>query len=145
MAHLAWNDEYLVGINVLDDQHIELFEIVNRLHEAMMSGQEPAVTGPLMATLIAATRRHFETEEKILADLGYPGLESHRELHRELVRRAQSYCVRYRCEEKPLSPHLLNFLRDWLANHIWSCDQEYAVWLKHQPDVDPRALKGDSQ
>jgi hemerythrin-like metal-binding protein len=128
--HLTWNDKYFVGLKVLDDQHLELFANLNRLHQAMTSGLGPSVTGPLISTLMEATRRHFVREEEILAELGYPGLESHHTQHLELIRRAQSYCTRYRCRESPLSPHLLNFLRDWFAHHLQTSDHAYATWCK---------------
>ncbi len=66
--HLAWNDKYSVGLKVLDDQHLELFANLNRLHQAMTSGLDPSVTGPPSLSLIEATRRHFTSEEEILAE-----------------------------------------------------------------------------
>ena len=129
MALLAWNQKYSVGVHTLDDQHTGLFNILNDLHEAMMKGQAQSLTGPLLKKLVDYTRSHFAAEEALLARTQYPGLKEHKALHVELVKQVEDYVERFDRGEITLNLHLLNFLRDWLTNHIQKTDREYGPWL----------------
>ena len=129
MALLTWNEKYSVGVYELDGQHTGLFGILNDLHDAMMKGQAQSLTGPLLKKLVEYTRKHFKDEEAMMARTSYPGLAAHRVLHQELVKQVESYVGRFERGEITLNVHLLNFLRDWLTNHIQKTDHQYGPWL----------------
>jgi len=38
MPLISWSNEYSVGVKSLDSQHINLFNILNELHESMKNG-----------------------------------------------------------------------------------------------------------
>jgi hemerythrin-like metal-binding protein len=126
---MTWNAKYSVGVHTLDDQHSVLFDILNDLHSAMMKGQAQNLTGPLLKKLLEYTRTHFKDEETLLARTTYPGLAAHRILHQDLVKQVERYVERFDRGEITLNVHLLNFLRDWLTNHIQKTDHEYGPWL----------------
>jgi hemerythrin len=129
MALLTWNSKYSVGVRALDSQHTVLFDILNDLHGAMMRGEAQTLTGPILRKLVQYTRTHFSAEEEMMAAAKYPGLTGHRSLHRDLMKQVESYCARFERGEISLNLHLLNFLRDWLSNHIQKVDHEYGPWL----------------
>ena len=76
MALLAWDNKYSVGVQALDSQHKVLFDILNELHAAMISGQARQVTGPLLHKLLEYTDKHFTAEENMLSASGYPALST---------------------------------------------------------------------
>jgi hemerythrin-like metal-binding protein len=129
MALMNWDSRYSVGVSALDDQHSGLFSILNDLHAAMMKGQAQSLTGSLLHKLVDYTRKHFAAEEAMMTSTGYPGLAAHRELHRGLTKQVQEYVGRFEKGEITLNLQLLNFLRDWLSNHILKTDKEYGPWL----------------
>jgi hemerythrin-like metal-binding protein len=129
MALMTWNSSYSVGIRTLDHQHTGLFENLNDLHTAMMKGHAQSLTGPLLRKLADYTRKHFAAEEALMASTRYPGLASHRELHRGLTRQVEEYVARFEKGEITLNLQLLDFLRNWLTNHIQKTDKEYGPWL----------------
>jgi len=129
MALLTWNSKYSVGVKALDTQHTVLFDILNDLHGAMMKGQGQSLTGPLLRKLVNYTRDHFSAEEAMMAAANYPGLAGHRTKHRDLTKQVEEYAARYDQGEITLSLPLLNFLRDWLTNHILQVDREYGPCL----------------
>lgn len=126
MALIEWNDSLSVGVPSIDAQHAVLVETLNDLHDAMMSGQGHARTGALLSTLISYTHDHFAAEEAMLEAAGYAQLDAHRARHRELTRQVQNYVARYERGEATVNMHLLNFLRDWLTNHIMKEDKAYS-------------------
>jgi hemerythrin-like metal-binding protein len=126
---MTWNSKYSVGVKTLDSQHTVLFGLLNDLHAAMLKGQAQSLTGPLLRKLLDYTNTHFSTEEKMLADAGYPGLADHKVKHRALIQKVEGYSVRFEKGEITLNLHLMNFLRDWLTEHIQRTDREYSAWL----------------
>jgi hemerythrin len=129
MALMTWSDKYSVGVRPMDDQHKELVQILNDLHDAMMKGHAQTVTGPLLRKLVDYTHKHFAAEETMMVSARYPALAGHRDQHRELTRQVEEYVARFEKKEITLNLTLMNFLRDWLVNHIQKTDKEYGPWL----------------
>jgi hemerythrin-like metal-binding protein len=129
MALASWNSSYSVGVKSIDTQHTVLFDILNELHDAMMKGQASNVTSPLLKKLVKYTQEHFAAEEKTLEAAKYPGLRDHQVKHADLIRQVQEYVVRHDKGEITVNMQLMNFLRDWLTNHIQKVDKEYGSWL----------------
>ena len=129
MALLTWNSRYSVGVKTLDSQHTILFGLLNDLHAAMLKGQAQSLTGPLLRKLVDYTHTHFATEERMLAEARYPGLAEHKIKHSALIQKVEDYSARFEKGEITLNLHLMNFLRDWLTEHIQKTDHEYILWL----------------
>jgi len=130
MPLLTWDsNRYSVGVKSIDGQHSVLFGLINDLHEAMLKGQAQSQTGPLLRKLADYTQTHFTAEEEIMAGAKYPGLADHKLKHRDLIKQVQEFSSRFEKGEIALTPDLMNFLRDWLTNHIQKVDHAYAPWL----------------
>jgi hemerythrin-like metal-binding protein len=129
MALMTFGKNYSVGVQAVDNQHKVLFDIINELHAAMMKGQAQSLSGPLLKKLADYTRNHFTAEEAMMASANYPGLEAHKTKHSVLVKQVEDYIARFEKGEISINLHLLNFLRDWLTNHIQKVDKEYGPWL----------------
>jgi len=130
MGLFLWNDgKYSVGVKVLDAQHKNLVDTLNQLYDGMAAGQAKTVTGPLLTKLVEYTRDHFAAEERLFAATHYPQAASHKAEHVELTRQVEEFVGRFNRGEIALNVPLLNFLRDWLANHIVQEDKKYSPWL----------------
>lgn len=129
MSLIEWNSSLSVGVPSIDAQHSVLVKTLNELHDAMMSGQAHAKTGELLRTLVRYTREHFASEEALMEKAGYAALELHRKRHHELTRQVEDYVGRFERGETTINLHLLNFLRDWLTNHILKEDKAYGPAL----------------
>lgn len=129
MALMRWTENLSVGVTALDDQHKVLVESLNELHAAMMRGDAKESTGPLLAKLLDYTRRHFSAEEAFLTRTNYPKFADHCKEHKDLTRKVEEFATRYERGELSINVHLLNFLRDWLTNHIQKEDKSYGPWL----------------
>ena len=129
MALLTWNDDYLVGVRTLDNQHSLLFNHVNELHAAMVSGQARNMTGLVLRRLLRYARGHFSAEEAMMAASNFPGLAQHRNKHRGLTKHVEEFEARFERGEGAINSQLLSFLCDWLTNHIQNSDKEYGPWI----------------
>ena len=117
-----------VGVKAADDDHKKLIGLLNRLYEAMKSGQGREVVGKVLDDLINYTKFHFAREEDYFAKTGYPAVE-HMKDHRELVKQAEKLQSRYKNGEPALSIETLDFLKDWLTIHIQGTDKQYSSYL----------------
>jgi hemerythrin-like metal-binding protein len=130
MALLRWdNSRYSVGVKFVDGQHHILFGLINDLHDAMLRGEAKSQMGELLRKLAEYTQTHFTAEEKMMAAAKYPGLADHQLKHRDLIKQVQEFSSRFEKGELALTLDLMNFLRDWLTNHIQKVDHDYGPWL----------------
>ena len=129
MALMIWNSSYSVKVQKIDDQHHVLFDLLNDLHATMMKGVAQKLTGLLLHKLADYTHTHFTAEEAMMAAANYPELAGHKLKHRDLVKQVEDYILLYDKGEITLNIKLLNFLRDWLTNHIQKVDMAYSACL----------------
>ena len=88
-VQLVWNKAYECGNAVIDEQHKQLFRCANSLLSAMISGQEKDICLRYIKNLLAEITEHFACEEQLLEEAGYLSCAEHREIHRQLMEKAQ--------------------------------------------------------
>lgn len=130
MAHFEWKDQYSVGIPVIDEQHKKLVAMVNELYEAMSTGKGKDVLGKVLNDLIQYTKVHFQLEERLMQQHGYPEFAAHKAEHDTLTHQALDLSAKYVKGQAALTIQTGNFLRDWLAKHIQGTDKKYAPFLQ---------------
>lgn len=130
MELIKWGENLSVGIDSIDKQHKELIKIVNELYDAMSSGKGKEVLGSTLARLIDYTKVHFSNEETYFARFKYAETESHKEEHKNLVAKAVELQTKFKAGNVMISIEVMNFLKDWLSNHIQKIDKKYSSFLK---------------
>ena len=73
MPMIEWNKRLATGIDEIDDQHKELFSRINLLMEACNVGKGREEVAHLLQFLSTYIRVHFDSEEQIQIESGYPG------------------------------------------------------------------------
>ena len=86
-VYIAWKDFYTVNDPSLDAEHKQIIENINELYAAMNSVADSAVKKHVLERLVQYTRTHFDHEEKIMQEAGYPDLVAHKALHDDMRRR----------------------------------------------------------
>ena len=129
MAFLTWSNSYSVGVQQFDAEHKQLFSIMNDVYEGMMAGKGKDVLQSVLEKLIRYTEQHFSSEEVAMTRTGYAELQSHVALHRAFTTKVKDFQTQYRAGAVALSVQLLDFLRDWLTNHIGGVDKRYTAHL----------------
>jgi methyl-accepting chemotaxis protein/hemerythrin len=129
MALLKWTRKYSVGVKAMDDQHINLVEILNELHAAMLKGKAQSVADSLFKKLSDYTLKHFTDEEAMLEAAGYPGLAKQREEHREESEKLKEFVACYEQGDQAMYPDLLRFVDKWLQDHMLGDDKQYTQWM----------------
>ncbi len=129
MGELTWSNEFSVGIEEIDDQHKMLFELVNRLFQAAVKREDQQLTVEVLKSLVDYTKTHFSLEERLLEASGYHGLPGHREDHQRFIDQVNAIAQKFHVEDRSVTFELINFLKNWLQNHIRHSDMEYAAHL----------------
>ncbi len=130
MAFFPWSPDYCVGIRLIDNDHKDLVDTVNELHDAIENWQADEAVGRSLTMLANYVRDHFAREEQLMADYGYPELAAHQDLHAALRRRVHAIRLVHASEPLRIDPaRLLDFLRDWLVNHILKSDLQYVPYM----------------
>jgi hemerythrin len=130
MALISWNDTFAVNIKKIDDQHKSLIDLVNQLHDAMKAGKGSTALGPILSDLINYTSFHFSTEEAYFQQYAYPDKASHKKEHDDLTQKAKSLQASHKEGKLTVTIEVMNFLKDWLSNHILTSDKKYSPYLR---------------
>jgi hemerythrin len=125
-----WSQKYQVGIGFVDAHHKQLVGIINRLHHAMHAGKDKDVLGKTLEELIHHTKSHFAAEEKVLQSSGFPEFPAHRAEHERLAYTVLEFHQKLMNNEIGLTLNVMDFLKDWLGQHILHVDMKYAPYLK---------------
>lgn len=132
MAYIKWRDNYDIGFKEVDEQHKQLVSIINELYEAQSTGTSKIVIGESLDKVIDYTRYHFESEEKYMKNYNYPGLDQHKKEHIDLINQAENLKKEFTNNNLLLSLKTLDFLKDWLINHILGSDKEFGEYVRQQ-------------
>lgn len=136
-----WSDSLSVGVDVIDDQHKALIELINQLYEeVIVNCAEGEVIEEALNELAQYTVVHFGLEERLFAQSGYPDLEAHGRYHRELKARLFQVQENTRKNKLAVNTELLSFLKRWLQSHIMIEDKRSFL----HPSMTLRPGVGDS-
>ena len=132
MALLSWKENYSVKVAKIDKEHQKLVGLINELHSAMMERKGKEVLGKIIDELAKYTITHFATEEKYFDKFNYPDTAAHKKEHNDFVAKVSDFQKGFDRGQIMLSMDVMNFLKDWLVNHIQGTDQKYSEYFnKH--------------
>jgi hemerythrin-like metal-binding protein len=130
MSFMLWSEELNTGVDVIDSQHRELVDMLNRAAPVLARSSQDSmqVVGPLLDGLVNYAAVHFRTEEEMMASAGMDARarEHHHATHagfaEQVARMAQSFSQGL----DVTGDRLLSFLASWLVLHILGEDQAMA-------------------
>ena len=122
---MAWDASLQTGHGRIDADHKKLVDLVNQLGDAMAKGQGKDVCGKVLAELISYTKTHFGMEEHLMSVHEYPKARAHKAEHDKLVQEVAAFKAKFDSGAVMLSISLLNFLKDWLGEHIKGSDKAF--------------------
>lgn len=132
MPLVTWDKSYSVSVQKFDEQHQKLFDLLNKLYEAMQKGHGQAIVEDTVRELSTYTQTHFRAEEEVLRKTNYPGLAAHQAEHQKFIAQVSQFVEQLRAGKVTSSITVLTFLKDWLAKHIQQTDRSYAAYLNSQ-------------
>lgn len=123
----VFDDSYKTGIELVDDEHKVLFDIIGRVHKAieaeLLHDKFDAILD-ILDELKEYTRVHFADEEKYMREIGYEGLAAQEILHQNFIDKLENLDLNDVDDNQEAYLYdFLEFLQNWLINHILKVDK----------------------
>ncbi len=120
-----WDPSTLsVHVKEMDNEHIQLIQKMNALHESYTSKADSTKQAALLNDFVNYTLKHFQDEEAYMEKIKFEGLETHKIIHKQLVAEVQKYAQEFE-SKKVFSEAFFKFLTVWLSSHIRGIDSKY--------------------
>jgi len=129
---ITWSEKYSVGYDEIDNQHKRLVEMINELYDSFKQGDANAIIENILMEMIKYTDYHFKTEETYFAKYHYSDAITHISEHQSFVEQVSKFYDDYKDGSVMLSYDVMNFLRDWLINHIQGSDRKFGSEYQNQ-------------
>ncbi len=133
---IKWEERFKTGYKRIDNQHKELVNIINDLYETGVKGDlnneevKKSFNEIIKRTIDYATY-HFSYEEKIMNAINYSISKDHISKHRAFSLKVVDEVNRYEQGDNLVIKDFINFLKDWLLNHIVLDDKKFVTELKN--------------
>jgi len=121
---MKWKNQYIIGIEPIDEQHKTLFKIVGEFQDVLNEGKGEQTYDLLLGTLETYTRCHFSIEEECMLQRSCPVAEKNKNAHADLIETLSVFQNRYCASgyNHEDASRLVVTLEQWLANHICRVD-----------------------
>lgn len=138
----AFTDNFKTGIELIDEEHKNLFDIVRTANELIRNTTlhdkyDPIIN--IINELKEYTVRHFTDEEAYMEAIGYPKLPEQKRAHEAFIEKLIHIDINELEEiddnQQEYLFNLIDYLLNWLTNHILMSDKligEYAAPQKKQ-------------
>lgn len=124
MAELTWSEGFSVGIQLMDDQHKRLIDLIN----ATDGSCDERTMIEAIQSMFEYAEHHFHDEEDMLRNAHYPELTIQMNDHRSFIAKARDFASRDLNNPK-VCAELNTFLCTWLSHHILEVDMKYKHFL----------------
>jgi two-component system NtrC family sensor kinase len=147
MGILTWNDQLLVGIDSVDNQHQQLVRLINRLDEVVALGEDHQTLLDTIKQLVDYTVYHFQHEEALMKNANFNPeiLARHQLQHQEFIEKMLRVQSDATLDASVVSKDLLDFLVDWLCHHTLKTDKLMAISLNKGIDASQITIDRDEQ
>lgn len=129
---MKWSDSLATGVTMIDEQHKELIERINRLLAACTAGKGKEEIGKTVEFLGEYVTFHFGTEEEYMNKHNYPDYRSHKAQHEKFVK--DFAVLKSELEARGPAVDIIartnSLLVDWLIGHIRGTDKATGAFLK---------------
>ncbi len=124
----VFTDEFKTGIDLVDEEHKILFDIIGRVHSTIEAELLHDKFDPILDIIDELknyTEIHFADEEAYMTEIGYDGLPYQQMLHQKFIDKLNELDLDdVDDNQEEYLYDFLNFLQNWLINHILKVDKQ---------------------
>lgn len=129
MSNYQWKAEYSVKVAGIDSQHKKLIQLLDSLNTAMTEGRGKQVLDQVLSELFTYAENHFQTEEQYFEKYAYPDAAQHVMQHNDFRKKVSELKTKFDSGNLLVTVELLNYLYDWVGQHILKTDMKYSDFL----------------
>jgi hemerythrin len=126
---ITWDESLSVDGGEIDEDHRRLVDLFNMLSRAVEEGDAAEYIDAVLEELVSCTIWHFRHEERLMLMYKYDGLEAHKDEHNDLIDSVRELQQKFHKENKLLINEDIEYLEDWLTQHILGQDMRLGFYL----------------
>lgn len=126
-----WDDKLLLGVEKIDAQHRKLVQAVDDLVDACAYGRGDMKISQILHFIFDYTKEHFQDEELLQLQYGYPQLKEHKQMHEAFVKEVALVISDFDKTGPTfdLTMQISKMLINWLSNHISVEDKKIGEYI----------------
>ncbi len=125
---IEWNDSFNINVKRIDMQHQRFFKITNELKDIADEDIPMNLLEHYIKLLKDYTVYHFFTEERLMREADYPGIEDQQKEHKKFIDKISAFESNKEKDVK-LSFEMISFLTNWFLEHIQKKDKKVGEYL----------------
>lgn len=135
---MMWKEKYKIGIPLIDEQHKELFDRVEKFVTALRKEGDWQEKLPEIKKTLSFMQNyvvvHFDAEEVYQKKIGYPDLQKHHQIHKEFTDYVMQCAHDFEKEGYPEQAvqQFAGKLLAWLINHVVATDLKMSQYVKEE-------------
>jgi hemerythrin-like metal-binding protein len=137
MRYVTWTPALETGYAEVDDQHRELYALVNDLNAAALVGADSEQIGHLLHRILRYASVHFATEEDLMVRSSYPDAPNHISIHAAFAEEVQTLARAHADGHGDGVLDLATFMQTWLESHIRCVDRPLVEHLRQWRASEP--------
>ena len=124
---LEWRDDFLIGVEELDFEHMDLFRRLNELERGIAAEIGKARIDDDLDAIELRVEAHFALEEKFMRETRFPGFVAHKREHDKFLDEIRGLMDRFAEAHDPqVVRALFHELQRWIIHHVVESDLELA-------------------
>ncbi|MBF0452155.1 MAG: bacteriohemerythrin [Candidatus Magnetomorum sp.] len=127
----SWREEYSINIKEMDNAHIKLLKAADTLYHLIDSGDQ-SVFLKCLDDLINISKKHFQEEEALMKKHQFPEYRIHHKKHKRIIQEVSEMIEKIKKNRYEIDSDFVNFLKDWVINHILTEDRKYGEFLNRK-------------
>ena len=133
MSLTEWDNRYELGIQMIDEHHKKLVELMNNTYNLILYSTKKDEMQTILTELLKFTHYHFDAEVQIMIESEYAGLKTHVSEHNIFKKQLDEMMQNYLSGAPHVDTDIVIFLWDWLQKHILKYDKKLAAYLSDRP------------
>lgn len=132
---VAWTPDLEIGVALIDEQHQQLFARAAAFLAATERGEGEDHVLETLGYLAGYAATHFEAEEALMRDSGYPELAAHVREHKAFHGTLHELTMAFARQgiSSLLAASTSRKLVAWLDEHVRSTDRALGSWVRGRP------------
>ena len=131
----GWSQKIETGIDIVDDQHRQYFDLVNNYLATAAKITTDDKNSELVERLDFLRRyaiTHLTTEQKMMKEAGYPDYQPHFEEHKYFLKHVGALYKKISNEghNDKLTREVYYYTLEWFIGHIQFTDMKMVAFLK---------------
>ena len=114
-----------MNISIIDEGYKKIVDVINKATVAEKHDNNPEKIKDVLKEMTMYALSHFSTEEAYMIEFNYPEYQHHKEEHHVFTIRTIAYLDRVINGDYQIAGEIIEYLKQWLANHIQGTDKRY--------------------